>query len=480
MRKFNYLRFYWVLALSATCSVAAFAENVAPPSAGTIPSATPSGVAPAPPKPAAAPTAKPTTAAKGKKASKPQKPMTYLQRVNAAISANPHGAALYQNRAAYYMTLHDYSKALADMNKAVALSENDPDFVASRAQLFLSTKDFQHAAQDFTTVLKSRPGDANIRYTRSTCYEALGQFDNALADLNLLLKTNPRIGYVYAERGKINFKQRNTTKALADFNAALFCNYQDADMLALMYKQYAKDGKAESALVPLNRLIALSHDGPAKTALYRQRLELYQKLDHSDPNLIASDLLKIADNEPQNTEVRYQFAESQWQRQPGLALQALDQAIKLEPTNGKFLTLRAQLAADHDQLDEAIADSSKALELDPRSAINFATRAKARFLGKRYAEAVGDANAALSLDPGLSETYYFKGAALQAMRQNPEALAAYNQYLGIKSRDTTHNDEDTQRIEEVQRRVKFVQGTIQASERETAAKAANEAANTKR
>ena len=399
--------------------------------------------------------------------------------MNAAIAASPKSAVLYHNRAAYYMTYKDYPKAVADMNKAVQLSSGDPAIVASRAQLFLMTKDYPKALQDLSTVLTAQPADAKFRFTRATVYEALNQYDNAVNDLNLVLKTNPRIGYVYAERGNIFYKQQKTSKAMADFNAALFCNYQDANMLSSMYKEYAKQGRFEAALTPLTRLIALTPDATAKVALYRKRLDLYQKLDKPDQNLIASDLIKIADGEPNNTSVRFQFAESQWQRQPGLALQELDEAIKLEPANEQFISLRGRLQVEHDRYDEAIQDATKAIALNPRSAINFAVRAQAKLAERKYSEAIADASQSASLQPDLAEPYYFKAAAQQALLLNREALNSFGQYLTIKNRDNVHNDEDTARIQEANRRIKFVEGTIAASERANAVRAANEASSAK-
>jgi tetratricopeptide (TPR) repeat protein len=301
----------------------------------------------------------------------------------------------------------------------------------------------------------------------------LNRNDNALADLNAILKTNPRMGYAYALRGAVFMKQQKSAQALADYNAALSCGYQDPTMLKNMSEQYAKDEKFETAVTCLTKLIDMTPNGPAKADLYKKRLELYKKEAPTDSNfdsnskLVAADLLSIAHLEPNNAQVRCQFADSQWQRQPGLALQALDEAIKLDPNNAKSYALRAKIRLDHGRDKDALADASKAIELDPKDASSYLTRAQSQLDLRSYGEAVNDAASALSMAPDLAEAYFFKGEALQASSQNKDALGAFNQYLQLKSKDASPSSDDLRHIEEAKRRVKFVEGRLEAAARMT-------------
>jgi tetratricopeptide (TPR) repeat protein len=400
--------------------------------------------------------------------------VSYLSRLNSAIATSPESYVLYHNRAAYYMSVHNYAKALVDMNKAVALSSQDSEMLQSRAKLFIAMKNYQKALSDLNVVVAAKPGDSEQRFVRTTVLIKLKQYENALADLNIILRTNPRVGYAYAARGSVYMGLQQFTKALADYNAALLCNYQNTDMLSDMYKEYAKEKKYELALSPLNRLIAATKKTPSKVTLYRERLDLYAKLEHCDPNLVANDLLKIGDLEPENVDVHMQFATSQWQRQPFLALQALNQVLKIQPNNPTALSLRARLQVQHNLDGEAIQDCTKAIELDPRAAINFATRSEAHLSQKQYNETIADANSAIALQPDLADAYYLEGAAYQALQRNQEALAALNHYLQLKPKEAVQNDDDAARVEEANRRVKFVEGSLATVERQNAVRAQNE------
>ncbi len=398
-----------------------------------------------------------------------------LAKLNAAIIVSPESYALYHNRAAYYMAVHNYPKALKDMNKAVALSNRNTSILDSRSKLYLAMKDYPNALTDLNFVVNDNPGNSQARFVRSTVLVALKQYDKALADLNLLLKANPRTGYAYAARGSVFMNLQKPKQAMADYNAALFCNFQNSQILSDMYKEYLKEQKYNLALSPLNRLIASTNESPAKVLLYRDRLDLYSKLEHSDPNLVANDLLKIGDLEPDNVDVHMQFATSQWQRQPSLALQALTQVLKVQPTNASALSLRARLQVEHNLNAEAIQDCNKAIEVDPRSAINFSTRAKAHLSDKHYEPAIADASAAIALQPDLAEPYYTEGYAYQALQRNQESLAAYNQYLQLMSKDANPSDDDAAQIEDTKRRIKFVEGSLATIERQNAVRSQNEA-----
>lgn len=373
------------------------------------------------------------------------------------------------------MSVHNYPAALKDMNKAVALSQRNVAILDSRAKLYLAMKDYPNALADLNFVVNDNPGNSETRFVRSTVLISLKQYDKALADLNLLLKSNPRTGYAYAARGSVFMKQQKPKQAMADYNAALFCNFQNPQMLSDMYKEYLKEQKYNLALTPLNRLIASTKEDPGKVALYRDRLDLYSKLEHSDPNLIANDLLKIGDLQPDNVDVHMQFATSQWQRQPSLALQSLTQVLKVQPNNAAALSLRARLEIEHNLDAEAIQDCNKAIELDPRSAINFSTRAKARLHDKQYNPTIADAAGAIALQPDLADPYYTEGKAYQALQRNQEALGAFNQYLQLMSKDANPADDDAAQIEDTKRRIKFVEGSLATIERQNAVRSQNEA-----
>ena len=174
-----------------------------------------------------------------------------------------------------------------------------------------------------------------------------------------------------------------------------------------------------------------------------------------------------------------QFATSQWQRQPSLALQSLTQVLKVQPNNAAALSLRARLQIEHQLNAEAIQDCTKAIELDPRSAISFSTRAKAHLNQKQYDPAIADALSAIGLQPDLADPYYVEGTSFQALRKNQEALAAFNQYLQIMSKDANPADDDAAQIEDAKRRVKFVEGSLATIERQNAVRSQNEAKSNK-
>lgn len=135
--------------------------------------------------------------------------------------------------------------------------------------------------------------------------------------------------------------------------------------------------------------------------------------------------------------------------EPDRAIQVLDAALNLDPTNAELFIDRAQAHAAKQAYQPALNDLNLALSLDPRDVDALVFRANARrYLGD-LAGARTDAEAALRLDPGNPEGLLERGTLkrlggdkagaradwIRVLTEAPETAAARNAQHNIEMLD---------------------------------------------
>ncbi len=100
-----------------------------------------------------------------------------------ASSDSPLDAASLGRRAAASVARRNYSDAIADLTRAMALAPDDPDYVYARARAELANHHPLLAKADLDTALKLRPDDIAALVTRAEIYWAASQPAQARADL---------------------------------------------------------------------------------------------------------------------------------------------------------------------------------------------------------------------------------------------------------------------------------------------------------
>src|SRR6185437_192484 len=77
----------------------------------------------------------------------------------------------------------DFDDALSDCNKALTLSNNDPDILDTRGFVYLKSGNVAAASRDFDTVIQKRPTTASSFYGRALIERQQGNEVAASADI---------------------------------------------------------------------------------------------------------------------------------------------------------------------------------------------------------------------------------------------------------------------------------------------------------
>jgi protein O-mannosyl-transferase len=166
---------------------------------------------------------------------------------NDTIEKNPDAALPYSNRAALFIQRKEYEKAIADLDKAIAI----------------------------------RPKYVTPHYNRGVLYIKIGKYKEAVEDLNFVMQNNPRdVLSVHMERGNAYMFGRNYPKAIEDFTSALKYNPELPPAFYCRGMSHHSMGNYEEALNDFNALIRLN-PGFAK-AYYLRAMTRYKLQDHQN------------------------------------------------------------------------------------------------------------------------------------------------------------------------------------------------------
>ncbi|NUP47139.1 MAG: tetratricopeptide repeat protein [Catenulispora sp.] len=298
---------------------------------------------------------------------------------------------------------HDEPAAMAWVNTALALAENQPDptlralFRAfmrnARALVELHSRNAQGALDLVTEAMAITDAECGpdeqllhrsvLLYNRAQVLAANGDFVGSLRDYDDLISRDPEYGDYYFERAAQRRAAGDPEAALADYAEAIRlsapfyeAHYNRADLL----RELERDDEAMRDLD------------------YALELEP----DHVDSLVNRSDLL--------------------------LSLGEVDRAradiehgLTVEPDNANLLAAQGALFEACDDVQGALASYTAALAADPELTVAWVNRAVLAFSAGRPADALADLDAAIALgdDPALRAN---RAIALQDLGEHDRAV----------------------------------------------------------
>lgn len=357
--------------------------------------------------------------------------LSYLDRGNDAIaylheerqgSIDPivHMNGAYQLAMLYTRFLpkkdHDEPAAMAWVNTALALAENQPDptlralFRAfmrnARALVELHSRNAQGALELVTEAMAITDAECGpeeqllhrsvLLYNRAQVLAANGDYAGSLRDYDDLIGRDPEYGDYYFERAAQRRAAGDPDGALADYAEAIRlsapfyeAHYNRADLL----RELERD---EEAMQDLDYALELEPD-------------------HVDSLVNRSDLLVgLGEVERARADIEH-----------GLAV---------EPDNANLLAARGALFEACDDSQGAYASYSAALDADPELTVAWVNRAVLAFTAGRPADALADLDAAIALgdDPSLRAN---RAIALQELGEHGRAVTDLDAALAEDGQD---------------------------------------------
>jgi tetratricopeptide (TPR) repeat protein/S1-C subfamily serine protease len=184
------------------------------------------------------------------------------------IRKNPQTYAYY-NRGKIKFSLGNTQGAIADFNRAIALSPKDIEAYINRGAVKSYLGNNQEAIADYDRAIALNPKLAMVYYNRGDSKSNLGNQQGAIADYDLAIAIEPKFAEAYSNRGLTKSDLGKKEEAIIDYDRAIAINPKFAEA-------YYNRGLAKSGLGDRQRAIT---DMSKAAELFQQqgRMDLYQK-----------------------------------------------------------------------------------------------------------------------------------------------------------------------------------------------------------
>lgn len=315
--------------------------------------------------------------------------LEYLGRFVEAIQArdevlqrSPDDAESLARRAESYRALFDVDRALADLDRAVAL---DPRYLPQRGAMYADLGQYDKSLDDFTRAIENDPGDAAVHLERGQIYKILGRMAEATADFETVIQLQSQADDTWPLDAQAWFEMGRPEQAVEAYTRALDGELAGSiDLLLDRGEVYDALGQYQNAVDDYSQVLSEIPDEPL-VYLYRGRS--YKRL---------------AQNERANAD--------------------FDQAIQLAEAGGQN-DVAGMALFEKGEHQEAIERLSLALDERVRSRTIYYYRGAAHLeLGDTEA-AIDDLDEAIRLSPGYADAYRKRAAAFEALSKTDEAAA---------------------------------------------------------
>jgi tetratricopeptide (TPR) repeat protein len=209
---------------------------------------------------------------------------------DAAIAADPDNLDYSVTKGWAYYQKGDDDQAMAIYNALLQAHPNAANALNNRGRLYLRKGALQSALDDFTAALNYRPDYHNAHLNRGIVLRINGDLNGALADIAKGLQTDAPQPYAYLERCRTYIAMGRFDEAMADCNTAIekAPNYQHA--VVGRADIYRAKGDLDAALKDYNSVLGknpnnmLAHVGRGQ--LLEKRRDLVQARE--DYRLVAA------------------------------------------------------------------------------------------------------------------------------------------------------------------------------------------------
>src|SRR5439155_339266 len=257
----------------------------------------------------------------------------------------------------------DLKGAEAELRLAVHLSPNDPDYLAALAGTLGMQQTLVEAGRYFEKALKIAPGNLVVRRDLAANQCQIGQLAEACANLERILKVKPGDPPSILLLGMVNENLKNYASAAKLLESVPELLRERPESMAALARAYYRTGRKQKARQTLEDLL---HKCYYKQSKFRETVE------------------------------------------------AMDQAIDMEPTRESNYLDLGRMLSDHQLLSVAREVAKKAVERVPDSFRAHMMKGLVEAKQGDYADALASYRRAVMLQPDSSEAV-FSLARMQAL-----------------------------------------------------------------
>lgn len=293
------------------------------------------------------------------------------------IAANPNNPDIFFRRANEYYKFNQYLRALADVDKAIALTpEKNSDLrfqcFMLKADIYQMLNKHHEALQNFTDALKEDPTSFMALYQKANEEYELGDYSSAKADYTRLRSLNPRGAEALTGLARVAVKENNLGLASEYMDGAVEMMSADSDIYIRRASIRRMQNNNTGAVEDL--LMAISIDN--NTRAFQEIVDL-ANVDY--PAVIAG----------------------------------LSTSISYAPKQGMLYYIRGFIAQAHDHYTQALADYHKLIDENMYEYAGlYNSIAQCELALCKYPSAMDNVDHAIAMDEGKTASFYATKAAI--------------------------------------------------------------------
>ncbi len=304
-------------------------------------------------------------------------------------------ARIYGKRGMAYFSRNEYPRAIADLDRALAL---DPMYTGAyllRGIAHSLLGAYRLAIADFDHTLALDAKNTFAYAYRGIAYKKLKDYERAIADFDNVLVLEPKLDGAYLLRSLTYEELNESRRGLGTFDYLIEQNPDDASAYILRGMALCSLGEHERAIQNLNRALELD---PNDAHAYAGRGHVY--LEMGDLGRARDDFRQSRERDPNDIDIKLLL---EW---IGICMEGPD----LE-TPSRLETIAA---------------------VNPHQYAAYVCRAVALALRERFEEALVELDQAILLDPRKGEAPFWKCLTCAFLKRDDDAMAALAQAMAAE------------------------------------------------
>lgn len=251
----------------------------------------------------------------------------------------------------------DEKEQLADLNKAVELQSDKPEYLRLRAQHLFEKEKQEDALADIDRALKLEPDHAATNELRGMILLGLNKYDEALKSFDRASELAPESSMPYQQRGDLYRQKGDLQKALEQLSKALELQPDNVPTLLVRASVYYELKQPEKALEDIDAAIKVQ---PTLAQPHMMKAEILAATNHLDQAI--AHLEKLLESAPNNELLLNRLGTFYLlANKPRKAIDAASRVLEKDPDNYAALRFRGDAYLNVGKHAEAVADFDKAL-----------------------------------------------------------------------------------------------------------------------
>ncbi|KAJ1102670.1 hypothetical protein NDU88_000114 [Pleurodeles waltl] len=325
----------------------------------------------------------------------------------------------------------NYYKAIRHFSTAIQVDPTSTRAYLCRAQTYHKIHELSKALKDITRAIHLQPDALQLYITRGLYLFEMKQYD--LASFCIRYAAEMDQGTSPVQRALVQAFHQDYTKAIELLSVALK-GQPTLSMFILLGKIQMKAKKAKEAVNSFKQALSLLHPPETRPKLTRESAEIFYLLGlcyMDQVNLLkALDAFSTAIKaDPGHTAAFYQRGLCRMRLNQAKSVQDFNRALAINPKLFQVYLSRAAFYGFKERYTKAILNCNEAIKLEPSSVRAYLYRGALKYYAKAYKLAIEDLTKAARMDPSCSLAFYNRAVCHHETKSYEKALADYSTVL---------------------------------------------------